>query len=95
METKRVLLIAGGALAAILLQTASVRLHAQTQTPSALSGLVTSVEEGADGRRGGQREEGRLDHQHQRCHQRAGSLCFPGRETRTRTLHIEGARGRL
>ena len=46
METKRVLLIAGGALAAILLQTASARLHAQPQTPSALSGQVTSAEEG-------------------------------------------------
>src|ERR1700674_200386 len=46
METKRVLLIAGGALAAILLQTASARLHAQAQTPTALSGQVTSTEEG-------------------------------------------------
>ena len=46
METKRVLLIAGGALAAILFQTASARLHAQAQTASALSGQVTSAEEG-------------------------------------------------
>jgi hypothetical protein len=46
MGTKRVLLIAGGALAAILLQTESARLHAQAQTPSGLSGLVTSTEEG-------------------------------------------------
>src|ERR1700674_5494403 len=46
METKRVLLTAGGALAAILFQTASPRLHAQAQTPSALSGQVTSTEEG-------------------------------------------------
>jgi len=46
METKRVLLIAGGALAAILLQTAPARLHEQAQTPSALSGQVTSAEEG-------------------------------------------------
>src|ERR1700686_2771770 len=46
METKRVLLIAGGALFAILLQTESARLHAQAQTPAALSGLVTSTEEG-------------------------------------------------
>jgi streptogramin lyase len=46
MKTKRVLLIAGGALAAILLQTAPARLHAQAQTPSALSGQVTSTEEG-------------------------------------------------
>src|SRR2546428_3112179 len=46
METKRVLLIAGGALAAILLQTASARLHAEAQTASALSGQVTSAEEG-------------------------------------------------
>src|ERR1700680_2047812 len=46
METKRVLLIAGGALAAILLQTASARLHAEAQTASALSGQVTSSEEG-------------------------------------------------
>src|ERR1700730_807563 len=46
METKRVLLTAGGALAAILLQTASTRLHAQAQSPSALIGQVTSTEEG-------------------------------------------------
>src|SRR6202521_3917532 len=46
METKRVLLIAGGALAAMLLQTASARLHAQAQPPTALSGQVTSTEEG-------------------------------------------------
>src|SRR6266481_4184971 len=46
MKTRRVLLIAGGALAAILLQTASARLHAQTQAPLALSGQVTSTEEG-------------------------------------------------
>src|SRR6202163_3462632 len=46
METKRVLLIAGGALAAILFQTASPRLHAQAQTPAALSGQITSTEEG-------------------------------------------------
>lgn len=35
METKRILLIAGGAFAAILLQTASARLHAQAQTGTA------------------------------------------------------------
>ena len=46
METRRILLIACGALAAILLQTAPTRLHAQAQTFSALSGQVTSVEEG-------------------------------------------------
>src|SRR6202140_1168387 len=45
MKTKRVLLIAGG-VAALLFQTASARLHAQAQTPSALSGQVTSAEEG-------------------------------------------------
>ena len=46
MKTRRLLLIAGGALAALLLQAASVRFHAQSQTPSALSGQVTSTEEG-------------------------------------------------
>src|SRR5258708_31145009 len=46
METKRALLIAGAALAAILLQTPSARLRAQAQTPPALSGQVTSTEEG-------------------------------------------------
>jgi virginiamycin B lyase len=46
METKRVLLIAGGAVAAILLQTASPRLHADPQTASAMSGQVASAEEG-------------------------------------------------
>ncbi len=46
MDTKRVLLIVGGALVAILLLTASARLHADSQTASALSGQVTSAEEG-------------------------------------------------
>ena len=46
METKRVLLITGGALAAILLQTACPRIHAEPQRVSALSGQVTSAEEG-------------------------------------------------
>jgi len=46
MQTKRILLIAGGVLAAIVLQTTSARFHAQAQTPSALSGQVTSTEEG-------------------------------------------------
>ena len=46
MQTKHVLVIAGGALAAILLLTASARLHAQSQTPAVLSGQVTSAEEG-------------------------------------------------
>src|ERR1700736_5223135 len=46
METKRVLLIAGGVLAAILLQIASARLRAQSQPSSALSGQVASAEEG-------------------------------------------------
>ncbi len=46
METKQVLLIAAGALAAILFQTAAAPLHAEAQTASALSGQVTSAEEG-------------------------------------------------
>jgi streptogramin lyase len=46
METKRVWLIASGALAAILLQSASARFRTQAQTSSALSGQVTSAEEG-------------------------------------------------
>ena len=46
MQTKRVLLIAGGAFAAILLQIAPARFRAQAQTASALSGQVTSAEEG-------------------------------------------------
>ena len=46
METRRVLLIAGGALTAILLQTAFTQPHAVAQTASALSGQVTSAEEG-------------------------------------------------
>jgi virginiamycin B lyase len=46
METKRILLIAVGAVAAIVLQTASTRLDAEAQTASALSGQVTSAEEG-------------------------------------------------
>ena len=46
MEARRVLLFAGGALAAILLQIAPARLHAQPQSASAVSGHVTSAEEG-------------------------------------------------
>jgi len=45
MVTKRVLLIGGGALVAILLQTGSAPFHAQTQTPFALTGQVASPEE--------------------------------------------------
>jgi len=45
MEPKRVLLIACGILIAIL-HTTPARLFAQTQAPPALSGLVTSAEEG-------------------------------------------------
>ena len=47
MKTRRMLLITGGALSAILIQTAAVRLHAESPTPSALTGMVTSAEEGA------------------------------------------------
>src|ERR1700747_2030057 len=46
METSRVLLFAGSALVAMLLQTAPAQLHAQSQTPYALTGQVTSAEEG-------------------------------------------------
>ncbi|HXP84892.1 MAG TPA: carboxypeptidase regulatory-like domain-containing protein [Bryobacteraceae bacterium] len=46
METTRLLAIAGGALAAIFFQTASAHLNAEVQIPSALSGQVTSAEEG-------------------------------------------------
>jgi len=46
METKRILLITGGALALILLQAAPARLHAQSMPAPALSGQVTSAEEG-------------------------------------------------
>src|SRR5215470_8011414 len=45
MQTKPVLLIAGGVLAAML-PTVSARLRAQSEAPSALSGQVTSTEEG-------------------------------------------------
>lgn len=50
MKTKRVLVIAGGALSAIFLQHALPfapgRLHAEAQAPVALSGRVSSAEEG-------------------------------------------------
>src|SRR5579862_7572500 len=46
METKRTLLIAGGILAAVLFQIVSARLRAEVQTAPALSGQVTSAEEG-------------------------------------------------
>jgi streptogramin lyase len=47
MLTRRVLLAAAGALTALFLQTAPAPLHAQSATPPALSGQVTSTEEGA------------------------------------------------
>jgi virginiamycin B lyase len=47
METKRALRIAVGLLAASLLQSAPARVRAQSHAPSALSGTVTSAEEGA------------------------------------------------
>lgn len=46
MKTMRVSLIAGAALTAFLLQLAPARLHAKPQAASALSGQVTSAEEG-------------------------------------------------
>src|SRR5437870_3823819 len=46
METQRFLFSAAAALAAILLQTGSASIHAQAQTPSALTGQVTSAGEG-------------------------------------------------
>src|SRR6202790_4480396 len=46
MQTKRVLFIAGSSLCVIFLQYASVRLHAEAQASVALSGRVTSAEEG-------------------------------------------------
>src|SRR5690348_1826950 len=45
METRRALIVAVGALAAILLHAAPA-LRAQSQTPPSLSGQVTSAEEG-------------------------------------------------
>jgi virginiamycin B lyase len=47
MGTRRLFLITGGSLCVIFLQYASVRLHAEAQAPVALSGRVTSAEEGA------------------------------------------------
>src|SRR5215831_10172676 len=47
MRTNRVLLISGGVFAAILIQIVSVRLRAESLTPSALTGRVTSAEEEA------------------------------------------------
>src|SRR5437867_3154955 len=46
MKTKRALLTAICVIAAIVLQTGSVPLHAQAQTPTALTGQVMSAEEG-------------------------------------------------
>jgi virginiamycin B lyase len=46
METRRLFLSAVGAVAAVLLQTAAAPLHGQAQPPSALTGHVSSIEEG-------------------------------------------------
>ena len=46
METRRMVLIAGGVLALVLLLIGSVPFRAAAQTSSALSGIVTSAEEG-------------------------------------------------
>ncbi len=48
-----------------------------------------------DGRRRRQRQERRLDDQHQRGYRRWRALRFSGRETRGRALHLEGARSGL
>src|SRR2546428_14006647 len=47
METQRFLLNAAAALAAMLLQTGPASLHAQAHATSALTGQVTSTEEGS------------------------------------------------
>src|SRR5215813_5812703 len=47
MQTKRFLLKLAAVLVAILLQTEAAAVQAQTQVPSALTGQVTSAEEGA------------------------------------------------
>ena len=47
METKGVFLTAVGCLAATFLQIGSASFHAQAQTPFALTGQVTSAEEGS------------------------------------------------
>jgi hypothetical protein len=93
METKRALLIAGGALAAIFLQTAPARPQAEAQPASALSGQVTSAEEGP--------MEGVVVSAKKDGSTISISVAtnavgrFPRCETRTGTLHIERARSRL
>ena len=70
-------------------------LPAGAQTPAALTGQVTSGEEGADGGRAGQRQEGRLhchDHRRQR---RAGQLQLSRRQARARAIFLAHSGGRI
>jgi len=46
METKRFMLYAASVLAVVVLQTATGPLHGQVPPPSAITGQVTSTEEG-------------------------------------------------
>ena len=48
-----------------------------------------------DGRRGGQRQEGRLDRHHQRRDRRQGPLQLPGRQARARPVRAQHPRHRL
>ena len=88
MKIRRVLLIAGGALAAAL-------LHADIPVPSALSGQVTSVEEGPmEGVVVSAKKDGSTI-SISVVSNAAGALRVSGHAARTRTLHIESARGRV
>ena len=95
MKIKRVLLMAGGGLSAVLLQLASTRLHAEAQAPLALSGQVTSAEEGPmEGVVVSAKKDGSTI-SISVVTDAAGPFCFPGREARTRSLRIKSAGGGL
>jgi len=94
METKRVLLIAVALLLPSFFKPRPLDFTPQAQTASALSGQVTSAEEGPmEGVVVSAKEDGSTISISVVTN--PAGACFPGHETRTRTLRIESARGRL
>ena len=65
------------------------------QGASALTGVVTSEQEGPDGRRSRHRQEGGLDHRNHRRHQQGRPLQLPGVAAGAGRIHDQDPRRRL
>jgi len=85
MRLKQVSLLASASLFGMLVH-AGLSTSALAQAAAALSGQVTSAEEGPIGRRPDQRQEGRLDHHDTVVNRRQGRIQLPGRSARRRPL---------